>query len=55
MAKSFSFTLNFFFQRSCAEIQRLVPDAKSGYYWIHIKEKKVEVYCDMISYGMKAF
>ena len=38
-------------QTSCAEIQQLVPDAKSSYYWVHIKGKKAQVYCDMNNYG----
>ena len=41
----------FVFQTSCAEIQQLVPDAKSSYYWVHIKGKKAQVYCDMNNYG----
>ncbi|KAM7450717.1 hypothetical protein ABFA07_001708 [Porites harrisoni] len=36
---------------SCAQIQQLVPDAKSSYYWVHIKGKKAQVYCDMNNYG----
>ena len=42
----------FVFQTSCAQIQQLVPNAISGYYWVHIKGKKVQVYCDMDNYGM---
>ena len=29
-----------------------MPDAKSGYYWIYVKGKKKEVFCDMLNYGM---
>ncbi|CAH3017192.1 unnamed protein product, partial [Porites evermanni] len=36
---------------SCAHIQQLVPDAKSGYYRVHIKGTKAQVYCDMDNYG----
>ena len=46
---------SFFSQRSCAQIHLIVPDAKSGYYWIHVKDKQIEVYCDMITYGMNSF
>ena len=42
------------YQTSCAHIQQLVPDAKSGYYWVHIKGTKAQVYCDMGNYGMNA-
>ena len=42
------------YQTSCAHIQQLVPDAKSGYYWVHIKGTKAQVYCDMDNYGMNA-
>ena len=41
-------------QTSCAHIQQLVPDAKSRYYWVHIKGTKAQVYCDMGNYGMNA-
>ncbi|CAH3106835.1 unnamed protein product [Porites lobata] len=41
----------YFLCKSCAQIQQLVPDAKSAYYWVHIKGKKTEVYCDMDNYG----
>ena len=41
-------------QTSCAHIQQLVPDAKSGYYRVHIKGTKAQVYCDMDNYGMNA-
>ena len=42
-------------QRSCAQIQQLVPNAKSGYYWIYIKRKRAQVYCDMDNYGRDVF
>ena len=42
------------YQTSCAHIQQLVPDAKSGYCWVHIKDTKAQVYCDMGNYGMNA-
>ena len=42
-------------QRSCAQIQQLVPNAKSGYYWIYVKRKRTQVYCDMDNYGRDAF
>ena len=42
-------------QRSCAQIQQLVPNAKSGYYWIYIKRKRAQVYCDMDNYGRNVF
>ena len=41
-----------FFQKSCAEIKEIVPGANSGYYWINVKGKKKEVFCDMVNYGM---
>ncbi|XP_073254841.1 uncharacterized protein [Porites lutea] len=41
----------YFLSTSFAQIQQLVQDAKSGYYWVHIKGKKTEVYCDMDNYG----
>jgi len=47
--------VNLFFsvsQTSCAQIQQIVPDAKSGYHWVYIKGKKAQVYCDMDNYGM---
>lgn len=28
-----------------------MPDAKSGYYEIHIKNEKKEAFCDMLNYG----
>ncbi|XP_078380917.1 uncharacterized protein LOC144663744 isoform X3 [Oculina patagonica] len=37
--------------KSCAEIKEIVPDAKSGYYWIDVNGKKKEVFCDMVNYG----
>ena len=43
-----------FSQTSCAQIQQIFPDAKSGYYWVYIKGKKAQVYCDMDNYGMNA-
>lgn len=33
-------------------LRKLVPDAKSGYYWIDtVKGKKMEVFCDMTNHG----
>ncbi|CAH3106853.1 unnamed protein product [Porites lobata] len=40
-----------FHLRSCAQIRQLVPNAKSGYYWIYVKRKRAQVYCDMDNYG----
>ena len=37
--------------RSCAEVKQADPGADSGYYWIKIKDREVQVYCDMEKYG----
>ena len=59
----FFFLINFlFFQienptkafihlKSCAAIQQEWPQAESGYYWITIGSREVQVYCDMTNYG----
>ena len=52
MLSQLSQCLCFFFQKSCAKIKEIVPGAKSGYYWINVKRKKKEVFCDMANYGM---
>ncbi|CAH3017830.1 unnamed protein product, partial [Porites evermanni] len=36
---------------SCAEIHQTYPSASSGYYWIYIGQVKVQVYCDMKTFG----
>nr|XP_058955592.1 uncharacterized protein LOC131782868 [Pocillopora verrucosa] len=41
----------FFQLKSCAAIQQEWPQADSGYYWITIGSREVQVYCDMTSYG----
>ncbi|XP_022792594.1 uncharacterized protein LOC111331698 [Stylophora pistillata] len=38
-------------KKSCAEIQQVWPEAKSGYYWIKIGSREAQVYCVMTSYG----
>ncbi|XP_073232110.1 uncharacterized protein [Porites lutea] len=38
-------------QSSCAEIHQTYPSASSGYYWIYIGQVKVQVYCDMKTFG----
>ncbi|CAH3167352.1 unnamed protein product [Porites lobata] len=38
-------------QSSCAEIHQTSPSAASGYYWIYIGQVKVQVYCDMKTFG----
>ncbi|CAH3031060.1 unnamed protein product, partial [Pocillopora meandrina] len=35
---------------SCAAIQQEWPQAESGYYWITIGSREVQVFCDMTSY-----
>ncbi|XP_078378998.1 uncharacterized protein LOC144662128 isoform X1 [Oculina patagonica] len=37
--------------RSCAEIKDAHKEAKSGNYWITMKDKLVQVYCDMDNHG----
>lgn len=37
--------------KSCAAIQQEWSQAESGYYWITIGNREVQVYCDMTSYG----
>ena len=37
--------------RSCAEVKEADPGADSGYYWIKIKDRELQVYCDMEKYG----
>ena len=37
--------------RSCAEVKEADPGADSGYYWIKIKDRELQVYCDMENYG----
>ena len=37
--------------RSCAEVKQADPGADSGYYWIKIKDRELQVYCDMEKYG----
>ena len=37
--------------QSCAAIQQEWPQAESGYYWITIGRREVQVYCDMTNYG----
>ena len=41
----------FFQLNSCAAIQQEWPQADSGYYWITIGSREVQIYCDMTSYG----
>ena len=52
MLSELSQCLGFLFQKSCAKIKEIVPGAKSGYYWINVKGKKKEVFCDMVNFGM---
>ena len=44
-------TKAFIHLKSCAAIQQEWPQAESGYYWITIGSREVQVYCDMTNYG----
>jgi len=37
--------------KSCAEIHQEFPEAQSGYYWVKIGNRDVQVYCDMDNHG----
>ena len=38
--------------RSCEDIKDAYIEAKTGYYWISVKEKMMQVYCDMDNHGI---
>ena len=54
LSPSIGVSLSLLFQkphRSCAEVKQADPGADSGYYWIKIKDRELQVYCDMQNYG----